>query len=110
MSEFNIYKYNNIIDVLGIAQRNPRLWLTSKSIYALQNFLSGYLFAIGYNIDDKSYEVFSDFQIYLAKDNVLPKLIKFPDYLINEECDEYAAFDEFFVQLETFLKMSDALE
>ena len=32
-----------IYEVLDLIRSKPNLWLTSKSIYALQNFLNGYL-------------------------------------------------------------------
>src|SRR5688572_22075424 len=102
--EMKIWDGRKMYEMLEMIRRTPKAWLTSKSISALQNFLSGYM-VLGFKDD-----------VYLPGE---PTIDSFKDWILNkydkqfgafsailEECngDEEKAFDRFFENLVEFKK------
>ncbi|MFC0608991.1 hypothetical protein ACFFGQ_14710 [Rufibacter quisquiliarum] len=105
---FTITSANRIYEVLELIKSRPTLWLTSKTISSLQNFLNGYLL-LGFSVDlyepnqpdinEFSYWIYEQGKETGGKENIFLKVLK-------KECDgdEEKAFNKFFEYLEEFKK------
>ena len=95
-----------IYEVLGSIEKNPKLWLTEKSITALQNFINGLLTAKTKDlVYEKGEPTFDEFKYWILNKNPKINGIGNPySRVILTECDgdEQKAFDLFFKYLEEF--------
>jgi hypothetical protein len=107
-SEIKVTSSRKIYEVLEVMRLKPYLWLTSKSIVSLQNFLNGYMM-LGFadyiyhdgepNFDDFKYWVLNRDERQLGVGNPYSNVLL-------QECngDEERAFDKFFECLDEFKK------
>lgn len=107
-NDITITSARKIYELLKLIEKKPEVWLTSKTISSLQDFLNGYL-TLGFA--DDIYEVgqpeFKEFEYWLrrsSKEN-LSVGSSFSSILL-EECkgDEEKAFNKFFSRLKVFVK------
>ena len=93
--------------MLSLIQEKPTIYLTSKSISALQDFLNGYkIWMVGnseaYNLDDPDFNHFKD--LILNKSSIMSG-VGFPfSSTLLKECngDEERAFERFFEYLNEY--------
>ena len=105
--EFEITDARKIYELLSLIESKPLIFLTSKSITALQNFLNGYLILnLG---NDDLYKVnepnLDDFKYWILSQNQELAGIQFPySRVLLEESkgDEEKAFEKFFIYLNEF--------
>lgn len=105
--EIKIIEATKLYAMLYLIKKNPHIWLTTKSISSLQNFLNGYLkFELAqsiYNSGEPNIEEFDfwlckRFKRYISKSNI------YTDIFLKEcEGNEELAFDAFFGNLDRFL-------
>lgn len=108
-NNIKIIHARKIYKMLGLIQKRPTIFLTSKSISSLQNFLNGYLiWAFDndeiYNPGDPDFDGFKYwiFSKFNRADNVK---YTYPGILLPEcEGNEEKAFDRFFEYLEEYKK------
>ena len=96
-----------IYEMLDIIHKRPTLFLNSKSISALENFLSGYcIWALDNNeIYNPGEREFNDFKYMVMNSTDISSGIEFPfSRALLKECkgDEALAFERFFEYLEIY--------
>ena len=97
-----------IYELLDVIKLRPHIWLTSKSITSLQDFLNGYML-LGFEDDiyNPGQPSIDDFKYWIL-DKDKRKLGVGNPYrtVLLHECtgDEEKAFDRFFEYLEEFIK------
>lgn len=105
-NEIKVISSRKIYEVLDAMRQKPHLWLTTKSIIALQDFLNGYM-QLGFaddiyypgepNIDDFKYWILNRDQRELGVGN------SYSTVLLHEcNGNEEKAFDKFFEYLDKF--------
>ena len=105
----NIVNGTNIIDVIILLEtRQGGVFLSERTILALQYYLRGYLFGVGGNIDYQSYKLFQQFNHYfLEKCNITDHLSKDINYeqvlYTSRKVKGEQAFDAFFEIFNAFL-------
>ena len=104
----NVTSSRKIYELLDVIKRRPHIWLTTKSITSLQDFLNGYM-QLGFgddiyhagqpSIDDFKYRILDKDKRNLGVGNPYRTVLL-------HECngDEEKAFDRFFEYLEEFMK------
>ena len=105
-SDIKIVSARKIYEVLDSMRSKPYLWLTSKSITALQNFMNGYL-QLGYanDIYNKDEPFIDEFKYWILSRDEDHSGVGNPysDVLLREcDGDEEKAFDKFFECLDEF--------
>ncbi|MBK0403564.1 hypothetical protein I5M27_11245 [Adhaeribacter sp. BT258] len=106
--EIKVVQTEKLYEMLDLIRRKPNMWLTSKSITSLQDFLNGYLMVRWndeslYNPGDSS---FADFVLWILEKGEwkFTKHNVFSSILLDENNgDEEKGFDKFFEYLETFI-------
>lgn len=100
-----VYSSSSVYEMLDLIRKKPEVWLSEKSILALQNFLNGYL-ARTYTDGDPP---FGDFDLWLLGAAKHPEdwgragRRHFLEPLLKEvNGDQYLAFDRFFVYLDEY--------
>lgn len=105
-NDIKIISVRKIYEILDLIKRRPEIWLTSKSITGLQNFINGYM-QLGANddiyhpgepkIDQFNYWI-------LEKDKGLSGNENPYSRVLLKECtgDELKAFEKFFEYLDEF--------
>lgn len=56
-----IYNSKNPVDVIDLALKRPEMFLSDTSLTAFQDFLSGYMFGIGNQIDVEGLDTWNKF-------------------------------------------------
>jgi hypothetical protein len=113
-SEIIIIHARKVYEMLGSIQKKPTIFLTSKSITALQDFLNGYM-TLGIGNEDLSNAGdpdFPNFKYWFLHTTKQYGELGFPyKRVLLEECkgDEVKAFDRFFEYLEAY-KQEEALK
>jgi hypothetical protein len=106
--EIKIISARKIYEILNLIRRKPYLFLTSKSITALQNFLNGYQL-LGYADDiyhSGEPDIHNFASLILSRDKESRGVGNPYTNVLLKECkgNEEAAFDNFFELLDQFLK------
>ena len=103
-----IISSRKIYEVLDFVKRRPELWLTSKSITGLQNFINGFMkLGAADDIYHPSEPTIDEFNYWiLQKDEGLSGIQNLYSRVLLKECngDELRAFDKFFDYLDEFKK------
>ncbi len=107
-SDINVVSSRKIYEVLESMRTRPYLWLTSRSIISLQNFLNGYMqLGLGDDIYNPGEPNIDDFRYWLLERDKehLPVGNPYSTFLLREcNGDEEKAFDRFFEYLREFFK------
>ncbi|RKN81043.1 hypothetical protein D7Z94_08820 [Ulvibacterium marinum] len=96
----------NVYEILEIIRDKPELYLTSKSISSLQNFLNGYLLLMPNDINrNDDYPPFDKFKQHIL--NQKERFIGISNpyssfFKLNSDGDEERAFEQFFHYLDLF--------
>ena len=107
-NKIRVVHANRVYEVLGSVRDKPNLWLTARSVTALQNFLNGYLLTTGTGSLDVGVPTFVDFGPW--PQNELDWWHGGHQHLFGrillEQCggDETRAFDLFFTYLDEYRK------
>jgi hypothetical protein len=103
-----IISSRKIYEVLDFVKRRPELWLTSKSITGLQNFINGFMrLGAADDIYHPSEPTIDEFNYWiLQKDAGLSGIQNLYSRVLLRECngDDLKAFDKFFDYLDEFKK------
>ena len=106
--ELNVISVRKIYELLNLIHKKPELWLTSKSIISLQNFLNGFMIlGLGNDIYHNGEPDFNEYKYWiLSKGKACTGVGNVFSEVLLAECkgDEVKAFEKFFEYLEMFKK------
>ena len=105
-SDIKVINSSKIYEMLELIRRRPELFLTSKSITSLQDFLTGYL-CLPFRKDmyHKDEPNFDEFKYWVLDKDIRKSSLNssYRKFLLYEcNCNDEKAFDRFFEYLEEY--------
>jgi hypothetical protein len=111
-NEIKVIHVRKIYELLSAIRHKHHGWLTSKSITALQNFITGYMqLGVADSIYHPGEPTIKDFELWFFKRARENKLIgnSYQSVMLYEcKSDEERAFEKFFELLDEFMANSNA--
>ena len=95
---------NNAFDVFALLQKTPERYLSDPNIYALQDFINGYLTGNPYPKGEPPFWSFKFFLMEKSTRKPEERFITTISEILLAECggDKYRAYDRFFEYLEMY--------